>query len=87
MADIDSPEVAALIDMIKDTLGGMAREILEAQESSGIQWDEWTSIITRAAGSAGPMVRAISRLNSASLRKFIDVMENSDIVMREKPPL
>ena len=76
--------MAFLMDMIKDELAGMARAAYDAQKDGQIDWMEGIMLGNRALGAATSIMGAFKQLQDGEFKDFLDVFEESDLVVAPK---
>ena len=78
-------EIALMLDLIKDSIAGLAQDVYRAQEDGKITWVEALVLTGSATAKVLPIISAFQELSKESVKDLIDVLEYSDLVIKERP--
>lgn len=79
---VTSDEVAALLDVTKDVLATLAEQVYKAMQDGKISWAEGLQLGVTGTASAAQLVTAFQQLSRAGAEELIDVLKNSDLVVK-----
>lgn len=84
MSQATDQEIAFLMNMVKDSLLGLARNVHVALADGKISGMEALMLATQATTSVMPIVGAFRSLSRESVGRLMEVLANSDLVFQPK---
>ena len=81
--EISNDQIVYLMDVIKDSVANLARDVFMALEDGRIDFWEGLRLGTLGTSSLAAIASAIQTLDRADLQVLIDALAQSDLVIKQ----